>query len=140
MKYSTDFEDVVKVDNWHLSIPIDHSFRFEGEGGARMGMETSFARSGSKCVGMELTDITKSRRNEFNIENMQNLAGQELYVSVWLYLPSDWVLHAPDDNWYSIAQPSYDVNPPNYHPYTEVHINQPNVEVEEFDVEVREGT
>jgi hypothetical protein len=142
LKYDTDFEDVTKIDDSKLSLTIEHSFEFGGDGGASIWIEGmdrqdgATPHSGTRCVGMELTDVTKSRRCEFNLQHMMELVGDEVYVSVWLYLPSDWALHGSGWNWYAIANPFFDYNPPNYIPYTEIHINQPNVNIEKFDVEV----
>ena len=57
---------------------IDNWFEFQGDGGATMWMEgldrktpNINCHSGTRCVGMELTDITKSRRNEFDIITLE---------------------------------------------------------------------
>ena len=85
------------------------------------------SHSGSRCVGMELIDITKSRRNEFVISHLdQNpLVDDELFISVWLYLPADWRLHLKEWNWYEIANP-FNTGEPNFLPYSSIHIHQPN--------------
>jgi hypothetical protein len=129
--YSTDFEDVTMRDANHLNMGIDNSFEFGGAGGATMWLEGLDRKtpgvnchSGSRCVGMELTDITKSRRNEFEILNLQNLGiTNEYFVSVWLYLPADWRLHSPVENWYEIVNP-YFSGPPTYLPYSAITIGQ----------------
>ena len=131
--YSTDFANVTKQDTHHLNMgQIADYFAFGGDGGgASMWMEGLdrntpgiTCHSGSRCVGMELTNITKSRRAEFNIENLENLVGNELYVSVWLYLPSNWNLHSPDgNNWYEIVNPYFTGDPSNL-PYTAIQIFQ----------------
>jgi hypothetical protein len=77
---------------------------------------------------MELTDIAKSRRSMFNIYLQNLIQGDELFVSVWLYLPPDWQLHLPSGytggrNWYEIANP-YFTGPPAYLPYSAVEIDQ----------------
>lgn len=94
--FKTDLENVVKSDATTLNIPVDNYFNFGGGAGATMWMEgldrqTSgiTCHSGNRCVGMEITNVTMSRRNQFSIVNLQNLVGQELFVSVWLYLPVD---------------------------------------------------
>jgi hypothetical protein len=131
LKYATDFENVVKTDEHRLSLPIDNWFEFQGEGGARMWIEGLdritpgiTPHSGSRCIGMELTDITKSSRNEFNILGLNSLVGQEIFVSVCLYLPADWGLFDPGWNWYEIANPMFSYGP-SYLPYWAVHIVKP---------------
>jgi len=81
--------------------------------------------SGSRCVGMELVDITKSRRNEFNINDLGNLVGDELFVSVWLYLPADWQLCGTSGgwNWYAIVDPYFTAGP-SYLPYGSIHLSE----------------
>jgi hypothetical protein len=140
--YSTDFEDVTKKDANRLNMGIDNWFEFEGSGGASMwveGLDRSTPgltpHSGSRCVGMELTDISKSRRNEFNILDLENLVGDELFVSVWLYLPADWRLHAPND-WYALVDPFFTAGP-SYLPYGAVHVSQPDIKVNVFDLSFR---
>lgn len=132
--YRTDFENVTREDAHRLNMTIDNSFEFEGDGGAAVWMEGLDRKtpgitchSGGRCVGMELTDITKSRRNEFNIRDLENLVGNELFVSAWLYLPADWRLHIPgiDWNWYQIANP-YFTGPP-YLPYFSLDIVQHDI-------------
>jgi hypothetical protein len=113
-------------------MEIDNWFEFQGGGGARMWLEgldrktpNIQCHTGRRCVGMELTDITKSRRCEFDIMNLTKLVGDEVFVSVWLYLPADWRLHLPsgEQNWYQIVDP-YFTGPPAYVPYSAIHIIQ----------------
>ena len=120
---------------------IDNWFEFQGDGGAAMWMEGLdrntpgiTCHSGSRCVGMELTDITKSRRNEFNILS-NALVGSKYSVSVWLYLPKGWGLHVPgiDYNWYEIANPYMHANGA---PYTAIWIRQPNITQPNLNLEV----
>jgi hypothetical protein len=137
LKYETDFENIVKVDPHYLSLPILHRFTFaDGYGNVWMeGLDRNSGitpHSGSRCVGMELTelDLSGGPRNEFNIVGLNSLVGQELFVSVWLYLPANWGLFDPNWNWYSIADPMFEqsstylpywvifiVNPPSYNIY-----------------------
>ena len=133
-KYKTDFETVTKVSEHHLDLSIPHNFYFEEEGGASFWVEGvdrvdgPAPHSGSRSIGMELTDITKSRRNEFNIYNMRSIAGDDVLVSVWLYLPFDWGLHAPsiDWNWYELAVPLGQTAQP-FLPYIPIHIGEQGV-------------
>jgi hypothetical protein len=129
LKYHTDFEDVIQIDAHALSLPIAHVFNF-GDGGARMWMEENFGHSGKRYVGMEVTDVVISRRNEFNIVDMEKLVGDELFVSCWFYLPPDWSLHSPSTdpylNWYSLAC-LFQEQAPNYAPYAALHIYQPDI-------------
>ena len=136
LKYATDFEDAVKVDSTHLYLPIEHKFNFQGGGGAQMWVEDTFAHSGSRSIGMELTDISKSRRNAFVIFNMQDLVGDEVYVSVWHYLPSDWALHSSVGyNWYNIFRLFCEYTDI-YAPCIRIRINQPDINELVFDVAV----
>lgn len=136
LKYATDFEDTIKVDDHHLNLPIEHRFNFagtladglwhSGEDGARFWVETDFAHSGTRSIGMELFDITKARRNEFNIAKANELLGEEIMVSVWLFLPSDWMLYAPGsgNRWYEFMNP-YAEGGPDWVPKMHFHIYQP---------------
>jgi len=90
---------------------------------------------GTRCVGMELTNITESRRNEFNIIRLRDLVGDELFVSVWLYLPADWRMHLDKGswNWYELANVFF-TGGPNYLPYFSVHVIQRDSTVDVFDL------
>jgi hypothetical protein len=102
--FQTDFESAVKTDNNHLNISLNHWFEFgdyDGSNtgdGARMWVDTTLGHSGTKSIGLEVSDISKSRRAEFDIWPY-NLVGDQLTVSQWLYLPADFGLHAPNINW-----------------------------------------
>jgi hypothetical protein len=109
---------------------IGNWFEFEGDGGAGMWVEGLDRRtpnischSGGRCIGMELTDITKSRRNEFNIMHLKELVGDEILVSVWLYLPADWQLHLTDGNWYQMVNPYFTDGDP-WAPYAGISVIQ----------------
>lgn len=131
--YKTDFENIVKLSEDTSSIPIPHRFNtgsgipcgsFWMEGLDRYSGITP--HSGSRCVGMEVTDLTVSDiRNEFNILDLTNLVGSELFVSVWLYLPANWGLFDPGWNWYALASPMFSPYDPTYLPYWELHIVKP---------------
>lgn len=130
--YSTDFENVTKRDAYHLMMGIENEFVFGGDGGASMWMEGLDGRtqglichSGSRCVGLEVTNISKSQRCQFEVTHPENLVGNELFVSVWMYLPADWRLHTPD-NWYELVNPFF-TEAPSYLPYGAVHILQPDI-------------
>ena len=139
--YRTDFENVTMRDAHELNMRIDNWFEFGGDGGAAMwveGLDRSTpgftCHSGVRCVGMELTNINESRRNEFNIMHLENLVGNELYVSVWLYLPAGWALHSPSWNSYEIANP-YFTGGPTYLPYSAIHITQSNITKNKFNLD-----
>ena len=142
LKYATDFEDAVKIADRELNLPIPHLFEFaanhqgdgDGNGGARIWVEETFAHSGNKCIGMELFDITLSRRNEFNILNIQELSGDEIFVSVWFWLPSDWELHSPTYNSYAIMTLFGQQGNP-WCPYLELRIYQ-DIDQPIFDIGV----
>jgi hypothetical protein len=139
--YRTDFEDVTKKDAHSLNMTIPNWFEFQGDGGAAMWMEGLDrttpginCHSGSRCVGMELADITKSRRNEFDIVDLESLGIlNEYYVSVWLYLPVDWRLHTPG-NWYEIVNAG--TNGPTFLPGVAVHLSQPDITKDIFDLDL----
>jgi hypothetical protein len=126
--FQTDFETVTKQTANTLNLGVPNWFEFGGDGGASMWMEGLdrvtpgiTCHSGSRCVGMELTDISKSRRSEFNIYP-SSLVGNTLYVSVWLYLPGDWQLHSATD-WYELVNPFF-TDGGTYNPYAAFHIGQ----------------
>jgi hypothetical protein len=140
--YHTDFENATKRDAYTLNIGIDHSFDLKDPGAAMWveGLDRQTpgvtCHSGKRCIGMEITNITQSVRNEFNIINLQNLVGNELYVSVWLYLPPNWSLHnylSPSHNWDQIINPFF-TDGPTYLPYASFNIIQPNPNNTAFDV------
>ena len=129
--YSTNFENITLADSQHLTIPITHGFQFDAPGGAAIWMEGLdrttpgvTPHSGTRCLGMELTDITKSGRNEFNILQLENsITTNQLYVSVWLFLPAGFQLHSPTFNSFELDNP-YFTGAPDYAPYVGVHIYQ----------------
>jgi hypothetical protein len=133
--YGTDFENITKQSANTLNMGINNWFEFGGNGGASIWMEGLDRKtpgitchSGNRCVGMELTNITASRRNEFNIHGLQNLVGNEVFVSVWLYYPADFQMHLPvlsghPRNWWALCDPFF-TGSPSYQPYAEPHIMQ----------------
>lgn len=145
-----DFENAVKVDDRHLNIDLPHYFNFggtladgryhSGEDGARFWVEEGFAHSGSRCIGMELFDITKARRNEFTLSNLKDLGLDDEYgMSIWMLVLPDWMLHAPDpawQRWYDIYTPlASDKNPlGHYTPKLECMITQPTLNVPTFNL------
>jgi hypothetical protein len=136
--YSTDFEQVTKRDANRLNMGIDNWLEFGGVGGATMWLEGLDRQtpgikchSGIRCLGMEVTDITKSRRAQFGIYPGP-LVGKGYFISVWILLPADWGLHAPKSNWYEIVNPYYNGSDA---PYTAVWINQPDPAQSKFNIE-----
>jgi hypothetical protein len=126
LKYGTDFENITVKNYQQISMPISHSFNLGAvSGGASFWMEGLdrhsgiTPHSGSRCVGME---TTTSERNEFNIDNIQNLVSPstEYYVLEWLYLPVGWQI--PATHWYSICGPFQGQSSP-WLPVSEVHPN-----------------
>jgi hypothetical protein len=137
--YSTDFEDVTITNQILNNMGILAGFTLAGftfgsKGGADSWMEgldrTSgpTPHSGTRCVGMELTDITKSRRNEFNL--LMDPSWDRVFVSEWLLLPSGWKLHT-SNAWYLLAAPFGTEGLP-YLPYAAIHIGQSDPNVEDF--------
>jgi hypothetical protein len=129
LKYETDFEDIYKISPQTLSLPINHGFTFGPyadmwvEGLDRNSSITP--HSGSRCIGMEVTNTSTNIRNEFNIVNLDSFVGSKLFVSVWLYLPSNWGLYDPNWNWYTLANPMMSQGP-TYLPYWSVHVVNPS--------------
>ena len=136
--YMNDFEDSKKLNEVRLNLNIPHEFVYEGEGGARMWVEDSFAHSGAQCIGVEVFDISKSRRNEFNIDHLETLTGDEYSVSVWLFFPTDFSLNVPgvDWNWMEFLVLSEDVNPPAYLPILRLQLTQSNIARENLDISI----
>jgi hypothetical protein len=120
------FETASVLDSTHLQGVgfDDHIFNFEGAGGASYWIETGPTPNpygGSKCIGQEITNIGLSRRNEFNITDIDELAGTAFKTHAWYYLPAGWVLDAGGgNNWYAIM--AWSSGAPNWYPYTELHI------------------
>jgi hypothetical protein len=134
--YHEDFESASVVGDHTLDIEIGHKFEFDGEGGASMGIETDFAKSGGRCVEMELSDITISKRNQFELTGISDYVGDEMYSKVWLYLPPNWGVNSgAQDNWYTIST-AYQENGINGYPYMDVLIKQPDPAQEVYNIEV----
>ncbi len=110
VKAQTDFETVTKTSSATLSLDFKHSFHTEGTGGASMwieGLDRSSgvpAHSGSRALGMEVTDISQSRRNEFNIYSNDIGLSNQFYVSTYVYLPSDFTLRGGDGAYMDLFQ------------------------------------
>ena len=139
--YATNFENVTKENAYRLNMGIDNWVVFGGDGGASIWMEGLdrntpgiTCHSGNRCVGTELTNITESRRVQFDVYPA-SLVGSKYFVSVWLYLPQDWGLHAPgiDWNWYEIADPFGNAYG---NQYTAIWIEQPDITQPKFNLEV----
>ncbi len=113
---AADFEGVAKADGHRLDWPVPHWFEFaarhredggkgNGEGGARMWVESGKARSGKRCIGLELKDIARSRRAEFAVF-LDDVVADEYFLSYWLQVDTDWGLHHPQGkDWYEIGNP-----------------------------------
>jgi len=132
--YESSFEGLTTQNAHRLNWDMPHWFEFaarhkedgglgDGEGGAHMWVEASFARSGTNCIGLELFDIQRSRRCEFVLYPGQ-LVKQQYYLSCWLYIPTNWGLFAPhiDWDWYELANPYSHAG----QPYSSVHIRNPD--------------
>jgi len=146
--YGTDFENVTAADSTHLNMGLKNYFDFGNGNGAKMWVEgldqhtTGITcHSGSRCIGMELTNINSSRRNDFMVYP-QSLVTNQLFVSVWLYLPVNWQLYGPaGDNWYGIVDPFF-TGAPTFWPYGALHILQNDPSQQSFDLtfDVRDMT
>jgi hypothetical protein len=144
LEYSTDFENVTTRDANRLYMgAMDNWFEFSGDGGATKWIEGVdrnsgiTCHSGTRCIGLEVTDITKSGRSQFEARGTQSLVGDEFFVSVWLYLPSDFRLHSIESGapWLELIDPIYHAGP-TYLPYVGVYIRQPNVNVDSFNLQI----
>jgi len=137
--FQTDFENVRQSDPNTLNIPVENWFEFgdyDGSStgdGARMWIDNTRAHSGTKSIGLEVFDITKSRRAEFNIYPY-SLVGDELSVSQWLYLPADFGLHAPgiDWNWFNFNVLFSEYSGPGTDRYLDLTLIQPDTTKSDF--------
>lgn len=105
----TDFEGTRFTDPHRLDLPLKNWFEFaarhredggkgSGEGGASARIAEGEGRDGGRALALEVSDITKSRRAEFNVWPPADTAN-EFSVSVWLKLPEDFALRAPGIDW-----------------------------------------
>lgn len=134
--FKTSFKDAEKVSDEYLNIPIDHWFTLKPEG-ARMWVETAFAHSGSRCIGMEIFDKAVSKRNEFNIAGIQYALpdlSDEFTVSAWLMLPEDFSLGEP--GWYEPIM-FFQESGPTWAPYIALLILQPDIAVSVFNLVIQ---
>jgi len=91
--------------------------------------------SGSPSFMMSTTS-TGPGRDEFNIRDMQNVVGNEHFVSVWYFLPSDWrVRDTGGLNFYALADPMQREGG-NWAPYVEIWIHDYGGNLEQFRVSV----
>jgi hypothetical protein len=129
--YFTDFESVTKKNSYSLDMGIENYFVLDGSTGdtfiddGSMRDNSPVPHSGKKSVCLE---VTNGYRNEFNLMNMQNLVDKELFISVWLYLPSDFKMHMNNGNWFEIVNPVMTAD--TFVPYFALHINQHNEKTE----------
>lgn len=145
--FETSFEDAKKVDDHELTLVIPHRFNYAGklynpdrwvtgEDGARFWVESNLAHTGTKCIGLEVHDITKARRNELTITDAETFLGDEYWISIWDFLPADWGMHTEraNLNWYNIFTPlASDKNAVGHWcPKIEIQIIQPTQNVPRF--------
>lgn len=132
--YSTSFEDAEKISDNNLNISIPHWFEFDGVGGAEMFVDEEFAHSGSKSIGLSWFDHDKSHRAEFDLMDMDEVVGDELSISVWLYFPEDYNQNVPgiDWNWHEFFVIYSHDNPGAPRPYLRLIVSQPDITKKEF--------
>jgi hypothetical protein len=132
--FATGFEDTQLLNPHRLNLGIANWLEFGGSGGAEVWTENGLAHSGGRSVGMELYDINQSRRSELNIFP-EDLVGNEFTVSAWYYLPADWSLNVPgiDWNWCALMV-LYSEYVPGFDNYVELHIGQPDINQERFNL------
>lgn len=129
--FSTSFEDTTKLSENKLDLSVDNWFEFgDSNQTARMWVDNSRGHTGSKSIGLEITDPTVSRRAEFNLMQMSQWAGDEITVSVWQYLPADYNLNAPNIDWnwheFYVLYGEYSSAFPQDH-YLRLTITQPDI-------------
>jgi hypothetical protein len=78
--------------------------------------------SGGAALKIWDTDTSQNARAEFSVSNMQKKIGNEQFVSVWYYFPSDWEVSG---TWYTLSDPIQCVDRTNYYPYIEIWITKP---------------
>jgi hypothetical protein len=124
--YFTDFESVTKKNLTSLNMGIDNYFDFDGSDASMfiddgtLRPDSPVPHSGNRAVCME---VNSGYRSEFNLINMQNVVTNELFVSVWLYLPADFRLHMASENWFELANPMF-TGQPSYAPYFGISLLQ----------------
>lgn len=140
--YQMGFEDVRRRNRHSLTWDMPHWVEYaamhredggkgNGLGGGNMWVESNKSHSGRKSLGVELTNIEKSRRAEFVIWPSQYL-DKEYFVSYWLYIPGDFGLRDPkiDWDWLEFGNPFNS----NGLPYSALWINTPDSKQEEFNL------
>jgi len=85
-----------------------------------MWVDNQIAHSGSRSIRLELNNTQGSRRNEFNLNELQDLVGDEMSLSVWMRLEPN--LSFQSTNWFEFFVLYEEVNPPNYYPYFRLHL------------------
>jgi hypothetical protein len=107
--FSTNFDETHFTSPHELNLSLRNWFEFaamhaedggrgSGEGGAAARIVETDAHSGQRSLLLELFDIEKSRRSEFNLWPPEEIA-DEFSASFWLKFPVDFGLHAPDIDW-----------------------------------------
>jgi len=106
---ATGFETEIFTSSNQLELPLKNWFEFaarhredegagDGTGGASGLITEERARSGARALMLELADIRKSRRSEFNLWIPAGYA-HEFSVSIWLWFPEDFALRTPGIDW-----------------------------------------
>lgn len=146
---STSFETEAFVDSHRIDLPLKNWFEFaarhredgglgDGHGGASARIVRDEARSGSRALLLELSDIQRSRRSEFNVWPPAGIAN-EFSVSIWLRFPEDFALQAPgiDWNWMEfcvLASEEVNDNSGKRWNYLRLMLGQPNIMEPEFNL------
>ncbi len=105
---------------------IDNYFDFDGENvevfmdDGTLKENSPTPHSGNRDVCL---DVDSGYRNEFNLINMENLVDNELFISVWLYLPEDFQMSLSGENWLEIIDPLFTASPA-YAPYFAVMVTK----------------
>ncbi len=127
--FSTNFETETKISSNELSWALPHwvdlsnyaSFGVEGRDKNTVGAPAPHSGLYSILLDVPATsDSTK--RAEIDLNSMESLVADELFVSVWIYLPSDWALTS--GGWWELADPYMTQNDPTSHywPYMALQI------------------
>lgn len=136
-----DFDHIRINSSGHRIEPeplIGNWIEFGGDDGGRVWIDKS-THSGKTTFGMELFDLSKSRRVQFS-QYPYKLCGDIYSVSYQLYLPFDWALHVPgiDWNWTELITIFSEWNNATREYYAlSVIINQPDISKPEFKLILR---
>ena len=121
-----------------LDLPVANYVNLEPIHGGSRGtgvaeIDSSHAHSGTDSLHLAVPDVSRNRRAEWAVRDMEALVGARHYtVESWMYVPADWDFNVEgiDWNWYMFAQ-FYTPETPQpggaYAPYTSFLVQQPDI-------------